>query len=112
MVPSSTLKTDTLPRVDLAGIAEVISTTLVSILSPGRYFINLVHSQSIGGHAAEKIKIPEGVEVVKVQVGGDHQLNGLRFHLSNGTAGGYLYDQPKARILGTLLFLSHAIDYH
>jgi hypothetical protein len=45
-----------------------------------------------GGHAAEKFAIPEGVEITKVEVGRSGEINGLRFHKSDGTHGGYLYD--------------------
>jgi len=46
----------------------------------------------IGGHASEEIKIPKGVDIVKVEVGTSYnELNSLRFHLSNGKQGGYLY---------------------
>lgn len=54
---------------------------------------------SFGGHASQKIVIPEGVDIVKVEVTGDRELNGLRFHLSNGTSGGHLYNPKSARIL-------------
>lgn len=54
---------------------------------------------SFGGHASQKIVIPEGVDVVKVELTGNHELNGLRFHLSNGTSGGHLYNPKSARIL-------------
>ncbi|KAE8449912.1 hypothetical protein EG329_007389 [Mollisiaceae sp. DMI_Dod_QoI] len=49
------------------------------------------HEHHFGGHASEKFVIPDGVDIVKVEVGRSHELNGLRFHMSNGTAGGYLY---------------------
>ncbi|TVY82398.1 hypothetical protein LSUE1_G003869 [Lachnellula suecica] len=40
-------------------------------------------SHHFGGHASETIKIPEGVDMTKVEVGhGRGELNGLRFHLS------------------------------
>ena len=52
-----------------------------------------------GGHASQKIAIPEGVAILKVQVSGDHELNGLRFHLSNDTQGGHLYNPELARVL-------------
>jgi hypothetical protein len=58
---------------------------------------------SFGGHAAEKFDIAAGVEITKVEIGGEGSLNGLRFHMSDGTAGGYLYaDSPKV-CLGTSL---------
>lgn len=48
---------------------------------------------NFGGHASEKFDIPAGVEIVKVEVGrNSYELNGLRFHLSDGSAGGYLYE--------------------
>ncbi|KAL5348065.1 hypothetical protein ACLOAV_006545 [Pseudogymnoascus australis] len=52
-----------------------------------------------GGHASEKFVLPEGVEVTKVEVGLNHELNGLRFHLSNGFKGGYLYDDSSVQTL-------------
>jgi hypothetical protein len=54
----------------------------------------------IGGHAAEKFSLPEGVEITKVELGRGYQLNGLRFHLSNGSQGGYLYDDTPIQTLG------------
>lgn len=57
----------------------------------------------VGGHASEQIQIPEGVDVVKVEVGKDgYDLNGLRFHLSNGKTGGYLYEGDPVQVLGKL----------
>ncbi|CZR69422.1 related to jacalin-like lectin domain-containing protein [Phialocephala subalpina] len=54
------------------------------------------HDHHFGGHASEKFHLSEGVDIVKVEVGRNHQLNGLRFHMSNGTKGGYLYpSNPK-----------------
>ncbi|KAL2071040.1 hypothetical protein VTL71DRAFT_12275 [Oculimacula yallundae] len=45
-----------------------------------------------GGHASERFSIPEGDEITKVEVGvQSYELNGLRFHMSSGTKGGYLY---------------------
>lgn len=55
---------------------------------------------SLGGHAAEKFALPEGIEVTKVEVGREYDLNGLRFHLSNGFKGGYLYDDTPVQTLG------------
>ncbi|OBT74008.1 hypothetical protein VF21_05971 [Pseudogymnoascus sp. 05NY08] len=52
-----------------------------------------------GGHASEKFVLPEDVEVTKVEVGRGHELNGLRFHLSNGFKGGYLYDDTPVMTL-------------
>ncbi|TQN69658.1 putative zinc metalloproteinase [Colletotrichum shisoi] len=52
-----------------------------------------------GGHAAEEVAIPLGVEVVKVEVSReDHILRGMRVHLSDGTSGGALSgggDEPE-----------------
>lgn len=57
-------------------------------------------NHGFGGHASQKIRIPEGVDVVKVEVGSQRdELNGLRFHLSDGTSGGYLYSHSDAKIL-------------
>ncbi|RDW61459.1 hypothetical protein BP5796_11351 [Coleophoma crateriformis] len=68
------------------------------------------YDHNFGGHASEMIDIPEGTEVVKVEVSSDnHDLNGLRFTLSDGTAGGYIPDEhtssaleasPDERIVG------------
>ena len=59
-----------------------------------------------------KIKIPEGVDVVKVEVGHNGGLNGLRFHLSDGTAGGYLYKHCSSHALGKChLSPSHPDDF-
>ncbi|TVY40044.1 putative zinc metalloproteinase [Lachnellula subtilissima] len=54
---------------------------------------------AFGGHAAQKVQIPQGVDVVKVEVGHNGRLNGLRFHLSDGTAGGYLYEDSSSQAL-------------
>ncbi|RDW77615.1 hypothetical protein BP6252_05668 [Coleophoma cylindrospora] len=49
------------------------------------------YDHDFGGHASEMITIPESIEVVKVEVSSDgHDLNGLRFTLSDGTAGGHI----------------------
>lgn len=65
----------------------------------------------IGGHASEDIDIPAGVEVTKVEVGQGYQLNGLRFHLSNNTAAGYLYKDSDIQTLGTYLII-HISDFN
>ena len=55
-----------------------------------------------GGHASERFSIPKDDEIVKVEVGVEsYELNGLRFHMSGGTAGGYLYEETPAQTLGT-----------
>lgn len=50
------------------------------------------HKHAFGGHASEAIEIPEGQEIVKVEVGREdaHILSGLRIHLSDGSSGGQL----------------------
>jgi hypothetical protein len=56
-----------------------------------------------GGHLSEEIQIPAGADIVKVEVGHDwHRscFNGLRFHLSDGTYGGYLYGEHDVLSLG------------
>jgi hypothetical protein len=60
-----------------------------------------------GGHASQKIEIPDGVEVVKVEVAGDSynredysELIGLRFHLLNGQAAGELHNSSNIFTLG------------
>ncbi|TVY87814.1 putative zinc metalloproteinase [Lachnellula willkommii] len=57
------------------------------------------HQHTFGGHAAQNVKIPQGVDVVKVEVGHNSELDGLRFHLSDGTAGGYLYKDSSSHVL-------------
>jgi hypothetical protein len=47
--------------------------------------------------------------VVKVEVGRSHELNGLRFHMSNGTAGGYLYRNDPVHTLGASPNLPHPL---
>lgn len=54
----------------------------------------------LGGHASERFEISEGVDIVKVEVGRSHELNGLRFLMSDGTAGGYLYESDPKYTLG------------
>lgn len=82
---------------DLAGHRGIDPTPLVEILSA---FQKLRWLTAVGGHAAQKVKIPQGVDVVKVEVGHNSGLNGLRFHLSDGTAGGYLYKNSPSHVLG------------
>ncbi|KAK2028139.1 zinc metallo proteinase [Colletotrichum zoysiae] len=44
-----------------------------------------------GGHAAENLRLPQGEEIVKIEVAREsHILAGMRIHLGNGTAGGAL----------------------
>jgi hypothetical protein len=58
------------------------------------------HNHDFGGHASEKSDIPEGVSITKVEVGQNGwELDGLRFHLSNGRHGGYLYDSSNNQTL-------------
>ncbi|PVH75849.1 hypothetical protein DL98DRAFT_574845 [Cadophora sp. DSE1049] len=53
-----------------------------------------------GGHASERFPIPKNDEITKVEVGVEsYELNGLRFHMSGGTSGGYLYDNNPAQTL-------------
>lgn len=99
MVPSSISKTGTRLLVDLVGLAQAVITNLVCMPVPFRSKIKLTLLVA-GGHASQKIAIPKGVEVVKVQVGGDRELDGLRFTLSDGTAGGHLRNVNSARTLG------------
>lgn len=61
----------------------------------------LVIDMQIGGHAAERFPIPKNDEITKVEVGVEsYELNGLRFHMSGGTQGGYLYDETPIQTLG------------
>ena len=46
-----------------------------------------------------KTCIPEGVKITKVEAGRSYELNGLRFHMSNGKAGGYLYKNSSVQTL-------------
>jgi len=46
-----------------------------------------------GGHASQAINIPQGVEVVKLEIGtGRSELLGMRVYLSNGQEAGELHD--------------------
>ncbi|EJD32777.1 hypothetical protein AURDEDRAFT_77464 [Auricularia subglabra TFB-10046 SS5] len=44
--------------------------------------------RNFGGHASQKIDLPEGVDIAKVEVCGGFELEGYRTHLANGTFGG------------------------
>ncbi|KAK1561719.1 zinc metallo proteinase [Colletotrichum navitas] len=56
-----------------------------------------------GGHAAENVRMPNGKEIVSVEVArGSHILYGMRIHFENGTAGGALSgytDEPREETL-------------
>ncbi|KAH7351342.1 zinc metallo proteinase [Rhexocercosporidium sp. MPI-PUGE-AT-0058] len=55
---------------------------------------------SFGGHASEKFPIPKNEEITKVEVGvQSYELNGLRFHMSGGSRGGYLYESTPVQTL-------------
>jgi len=101
-------KTATKPTVVRAGTLEAAIIILVSRLHSSdaiQFSFVLLTGISVGGHASEKFSIPEGVEITKVEVGRDsYALNGLRFHMSNGKAGGYLYDGSAVHTLGRFQF--------
>ncbi|XP_014557357.1 hypothetical protein COCVIDRAFT_15360 [Bipolaris victoriae FI3] len=49
-----------------------------------------------GGHASEKIRLPEGVEITSIQVNPD---DGVRVHLSNGDSKGELNTEDESEII-------------
>jgi hypothetical protein len=55
-----------------------------------------------GGGNAEKISIAAGVDITKVEITsrGTSDFHGLRFHLSDGTSGGYLNPREAVQTLG------------
>ena len=65
------------------------------------------NSSITGGGQAEKIHIAAGVDITKVEIAtrGDRELNGLRFHLSDGTSGGYINPRENVQSLGNLPLL-------
>lgn len=64
---------------------------------------------TFGGHASEEVAIPEGHEIVNVEVSRvGHVLHGIRLTLSDGTKGGQLSgggQTPETLSLGKLTFL-------
>jgi hypothetical protein len=62
------------------------------------------HETIFGGHASESLNIPEGEEIVKVEVATDfNHMSGLRMYLGNGEAGGALSGggrRPEPEVLG------------
>ncbi|KAF2822430.1 hypothetical protein CC86DRAFT_329982 [Ophiobolus disseminans] len=52
-----------------------------------------------GGHASEKIELPEGVEISRLEIkkeGQRYNLEGVRMHLANGTVRGELNAEPES----------------
>jgi hypothetical protein len=49
-----------------------------------------------GGHASEKLRLPEGVEITSIEV---NPRDGVRMHLSNGTSAGELNTRHHSEIV-------------